>query len=167
MEKPLPLISIRSHRIFKFIISIALPIVIGFTSGYITKSEINGIWFASLQKPGFNPPNGIFFPVWTTLYVLMGISMFLVWNSPKTLLRQKALIIFGVQLILNFSWSILFFLFHSLIGSCIEIFLLWIFIIYMVAIFRQIRPSAAYLQVPYFLWITFASVLNFSIYILN
>ncbi|MEO5583002.1 MAG: TspO/MBR family protein [Saprospiraceae bacterium] len=156
-----------SQPIYKFIFSVALPLFIGFASGYITKNEISGVWFTSLQKPSFNPPNIIFFPVWTTLYILMGISMFLIWITVKTPLRQKALLIFGVQLFLNFWWSILFFSFHSFIVSILVILLLWILIIYIVKLFRPIKPAAAFLQIPYLLWITFATLLNISFYILN
>ncbi|MEO8085304.1 MAG: TspO/MBR family protein, partial [Bacteroidota bacterium] len=132
-----------------------------------TKSEINGTWFTTLLKPSFNPPNGIFFPVWTILYVLMGISIYLIWNTFKTPLRQKAFISFGCQLVLNFLWSILFFSCHFILIAIVDILLLWACIIYMITIFRRIHPVAAYLQIPYLLWITFASILNISIYFLN
>lgn len=167
MENSNPVIHNTAQPIFKFIISLALPLAIGFASSYLTKNEINGEWFTTLQKPSFNPPNGIFFPVWTTLYILMGISMFLIWNTIKTPLRQKALTIFGIQLFLNFWWSIIFFSFHTLILSIVVILFMWVLIFYMIKLFRPIKPVAAYLQIPYLFWITFATLLNISFYLLN
>ena len=154
------------EKFFKLLVSLLLPIGLGSIAGIFTSKEIAG-WFASLNKPSFNPPSYLFGPVWTALYILMGVSMFLIWNTPKTELRQKALAIFGIQLFFNFWWSILFFSFHTLFLSVINILVMWFLIIYMISLFKKIKPVAAYLQIPYLLWVTFATVLNISIFYLN
>lgn len=159
--------NLNKNKIPKLIISFLLPISIGGLSGYITRNDPGGEWFKTLTKPFFNPPSYLFGPVWTVLYILMGISLYLIWNSPKTPLRQKALIVFAVQLFFNFWWSILFFSFHTLLIALIEILLLWILIVYMIAVFKKIKPIAGYLQIPYLLWVTFATILNISLWYLN
>jgi len=153
-------------KFFKLLVSLILPIGLGAIAGLFTTQEIAG-WYASLNKPSFNPPSNLFGPVWTALYILMGVSMFLIWNTPKTQLRQKALAIFGIQLFLNFWWSILFFSFHAVLLSLVDILVMWLLIIYMISLFKKIKPVAAYLQVPYLLWVTFATVLNMCIWYLN
>jgi len=154
-------------NIMACILCILIPLTIGGISGYITSDEINGWWFDALEKPSFQPPDKIFGPVWTTLYLLMGISLFLVWKSPKTDLRKTALWVFGIQLFLNFWWSILFFSFHLLFISIIDIAIMWMLILYMIILFRRTKASAGYLNIPYLLWVSFATVLNISIWILN
>ena len=114
---------------FKLVVSLALPLGLGSIARILTTKEIAG-WYALLNKPSFNPPSYLFGPVWTALYVLMGVSMFLIWNTPKTGLRQKALAIFGIQLFFNFWWSILFFFFHAVFLSVIDILIMWFLIIY-------------------------------------
>jgi len=156
----------KSNKLVKLIISILLPLLVGGVSGYLTNSEING-WFAALSKPAFNPPDYVFGPVWTILYLLMGVSMFMIWITPSTPLRQNALKIYAVQLFLNFWWSILFFHYHLLFFSIFDIVAMWIFIYYTIHIFKQINPLAAYLQIPYLLWVSFATILNISIWWLN
>ncbi len=167
MEDSTSLPSISKNKIPKLIFSLILPLAIGGVSGYLVRSEMNGEWFNTLAKPSFNPPSYLFGPVWSALYILMGISMFLIWNTPKTKLRQKALTVFGVQLFLNFWWSILFFSFHTILISVIDILLMWFLIIYMISLFKKIKPVAAYPQIPYLLWVTFATILNISICYLN
>ncbi|MES2680847.1 MAG: TspO/MBR family protein [Bacteroidota bacterium] len=153
-------------KITAFIICLLIPLAVGALSGYLTYGETQ-TWFATLNKPSFNPPNKVFGPVWTSLYMLMGISLFLVWNSPRNWPRQKALIIFFVQLFLNFWWSLIFFSFHLLFIAVAEILVLWLMIIYMIICFRRVKPVAAWLNVPYLLWVSFASVLSISIWYLN
>ena len=159
--------TLNDNKIPKLIFSLVLPLLVGGVSGYLVRNQMNGDWFNSLAKPSFNPPSYLFGPVWTTLYILMGVSVFLIWKTPKTELRQKALIIFGVQLFFNFWWSILFFSFHTILLSVIDILLMWFLIIYMIILFKKIKSVAAYLQIPYLLWVTFATVLNISIWYLN
>ncbi len=153
-------------KFLKLLVSLILPVGLGLLAGLFTAKAIPE-WFDTLAKPPFNPPSYLFGPVWTALYILMGISMFLVWNTPKTELRQKALTVFGVQLFFNFWWSILFFSFHTIFLSVIDILVMWFLIIYMILLFKKIKPMAAYLQIPYLLWVTFATVLNISIWYLN
>jgi len=154
------------EKFFKLLVSLILPIGLGLIAGIFTTKEVPE-WYDTLNKPSFNPPGYLFGPVWTALYILMGISMFLIWNIPKTKLRQKALTIFGVQLFFNFWWSILFFSFHTILISVVDILLMWFLILYMITLFKKIKPIAAYLQIPYLLWVTFASAINISIYYLN
>ena len=121
----------------------------------------------SLQKPWFNPPNYLFAPVWTTLYILMGVSLYYVWRAGFHYLRRQALTVFGVQLLLNFAWSLLFFSAHALLLSVIDIIFLWIMIVWMIIVNWRIRPAAGWLQVPYLLWVSFASALDIAIWTMN
>lgn len=151
----------------KLFISIVLCLAIGGVSGYFTSSEIQ-TWYVTLNKPSFNPPNWIFAPVWTTLYFLMGISLWLVWKSnAKPSIKNKAIFFFVIQLILNFFWSIIFFSLHQLGFALAEIILMWIFILISIMAFYPISKIAAYLLIPYLCWVSFASVLNFAIWKLN
>ena len=154
------------NRYLKLILCICFPLVVGGIAGYATTSSID-TWYATLNKPSFNPPNYLFGPVWTTLYILMGISFYFILQAPKTNLRQSAIIIFCIQLFLNFCWSFLFFNFHLLDYSFIEIMLLWISILTMIIVFYKIDKRAALLQIPYLLWVSFASILNGCVYVLN
>lgn len=142
------------------------PLIIGGVSGYATATGITD-WYVYINKPSFNPPNYLFGPVWTILYLLMGISLFMILNSPKNQLRKKAVIIFCVQLALNFFWSFLFFKFQLLGLAFIEIIIIWLSIITMIITFHKINKTAAYIQIPYLLWVSFASVLNGAIWYLN
>jgi translocator protein len=125
-------------------------------------------WYASLQKPNFNPPNWVFAPVWTILFLLMGISLYSVWSKG---LRDKkvktAVFIFAIQLILNMLWSFLFFGLQSPLYAFIEIIILWLVILLTITSFYKISKIAGYLLLPYILWVSFAAVLNFSILVLN
>lgn len=150
----------------KLIISILACLAVGGISGYVTASEIPG-WYATLQKPSFNPPNWLFGPVWTLLYIMMGIAFWLVWKSDASDLKQKAMLLFALQLTLNFFWSILFFSFHQTGWAMVEIALLWVFILLCIVSFYPISAIAAYLLVPYLCWVSFASLLNFYIWKLN
>lgn len=141
-------------------------LLIGTISGLANAGSING-WFSTLNKPSFNPPNYLFGPVWTTLYILMGISLYLILQSPKTDSRNTALIIFAFQMALNFSWSFLFFYFKWPGIAFMEIIVMWVAIIIMILTFYRISNTAAYLQIPYLLWVSFASILNGCIWYLN
>lgn len=125
-------------------------------------------WYASLVKPPFNPPNWVFGPVWTTLYTLMGIAAFLVWRKG---IRDRqvriALAIFVVQLVLNVLWSVVFFGLHFLLGGFILIVILWVAILLSIIIFSRVSKVAGVLLIPYILWVSFATVLNFSLWSLN
>lgn len=139
---------------------------IGAISGIATYSGTNN-WFMALNKPFFNPPNYLFGPVWTLLYLLMGISFFLILQSPIKELKRKAIMIFVIQLSLNFLWSFMFFKFQLIGLAFIEIILIWIAILTMIITYYQINRIAALLQIPYLLWVSFATALNGAIWWLN
>jgi benzodiazapine receptor len=152
--------------IFKLIVSLLLPLGIGAFAGIFTMDAIPG-WYETLTRPSFNPPNWVFGPVWTALYFLMGISLFLIWNQSLSKERNRAILFFSIQLILNFCWSFLFFYYHQLGMALVEIILLWLSIFLMILRFYKIRPLAAYINIPYLLWVSFATILNAAYYLLN
>ncbi|MBD3313666.1 tryptophan-rich sensory protein [Candidatus Woesearchaeota archaeon] len=148
----------------KLIASIIIPNLVGLIGSLFTRTGIDS-WYSNITKPSFNPPNYVFGPVWTTLFVLMGISFYLIWTSGKNI--KWAVIIFIVQLLLNTMWSILFFGLSNPMLAFIEIIILIAAIIANIIVFYRIRPAAAYLLIPYILWVSFAAVLNFRIWMLN
>ena len=153
------------------IVQLAASVVVcqlaGFIGSIFTMESIP-TWYASLNKPFFNPPNWLFAPVWTALYTLMGVSLFLVWHKGLCDRRVRlAVSVFIVQLILNALWSIVFFGIKSLIGGLVTIGILWIAILVTTMAFLKISRIAAVLLIPYILWTGFAAVLNFAIYMLN
>ncbi len=154
------------NKYLKLIVCVLLTLFVGGISGVATASGINN-WFMTLNKPFFNPPNYLFGPVWTVLYLLMGISLFLILQSTLKELKRKALLIFAIQLSLNFLWSFLFFKFQLIGLSFIEIIMIWISILAMIISFYKINRIAAWLQIPYLLWVSFAIVLNGAIWWLN
>jgi tryptophan-rich sensory protein len=139
---------------------------VGAVSGIATAGGIDD-WFYALNKPFFNPSRTVFGPVWTLLYLLMGISLYLIHRQTSSPLRTKAIIIFGVQLILNFVWSFLFFKYRLLGIAFIEIILIWVSIVFMINSFYSVNKKAAYLQILYLVWVSFATLLNGSIWFLN
>ena len=151
----------------KLLISILIPLVVGGIAGFFTSSGVEG-WYAAANKPWFNPPNWLFAPVWTVLYILMGISLFLIWKSqaPGTL-KQTALILFVLQLTLNFFWSLIFFKMQQPGWAFIEIAAMWLAILFTIFCFGKISSTAAWLLVPYICWVSFAAVLNYAIWKLN
>lgn len=153
------------RKLLTLIACLLLPLLVGGISGYITASEIPG-WYQTLNKPSFNPPNFLFGPVWTTLYILMGVSLYMVIRSDNSS-KRSAMVVFAVQLILNFFWSIIFFSMHNISFALLEISTMWAGILAMIISFYRISKTAALLQVPYLLWVTFATVLNAAILYLN
>jgi tryptophan-rich sensory protein len=153
-------------QFLKLFLSVVLPVGIGGIAGLFTAEAVPG-WYSTLNQPSFNPPNWIFGPVWTTLYLLMGISLFLVWKENYSHERNIAIVVFLIQLTLNFAWSLIFFHFKMIGLALVEIILLWISILSMLFIFYRIKPVAAYINIPYLLWVAFATMLNASYYILN
>lgn len=132
---------------------------------FATASSVYG-WFNTLVKPSFNPPNYLFGPVWTLLYVLMGVGLYLILQSTSET-KRRALFIFVIQMVLNVAWSFIFFYFREPGWAFVEIILLWFFIISMIIVYSRINKWAAWLQTPYLAWVTFASVLNGSLWYLN
>lgn len=157
----------KAKTIFQLAVCLVLPLAIGGLSGIATAGAVTGDWFINLQKPSFNPPNYLFGPVWSLLYLLMGVSLFLIWNTEKSEARSNALLVFFIQLFLNFWWSIFFFSFQRPDIALAEIALLWVSIAYMIFSFKKLKPIAAYLQIPYLLWVSFASILNGALWWLN
>ncbi|MES2761388.1 MAG: TspO/MBR family protein [Bacteroidota bacterium] len=153
-------------KFIQITLCILLPLAVGAIGSFATTKNIN-TWYLFLNKPVFNPPNWLFGPVWTILYILMGISFYLILQSPKSDLRKKAIVIFCIQLFLNFWWSFLFFNFHLLGIAFIEIVLMWLAIIVMIMQFLKVHRTAALLQIPYLFWVSFASLLNGAIWYLN
>ena len=141
-------------------------LLIGFISGMSTADAING-WYTTINKPSFNPPNYLFGPVWTLLYALMGVSLFLVLRQEKSPARVLGLRLFAVQLVLNFFWSIIFFRFQLTGWALVEIICMCVVIAAMIRQFVRIKPIAGWIQVPYLLWVSFATLLNASICYLN
>ncbi|HIH32055.1 TPA: tryptophan-rich sensory protein [Candidatus Woesearchaeota archaeon] len=148
----------------KLIVSIVICLLMGFIAGMSTSKSIDS-WYSKIKKPSFNPPNWIFGPVWTILYVLMGISLYLMWTSKID--NRLAIMFFVIQLVLNFLWSYLFFSMHNPLLAFIDIALLWIMIILTMIYAYPVSQTASLLMIPYILWVTFASILNLSIYLLN
>jgi translocator protein len=154
-------------EILKLAISIIICLAAGFIGSIFTNRSIP-TWYAALKKPSFNPPDWLFGPAWTILFILMGIALFLVWRKGLNLQPVKiALIIFIVQLILNILWSFLFFAQRAPLAGFIEIILLWIMILITILVFYPISKPAGLLLLPYILWVSFASILNFSLWRLN
>ena len=131
-----------------------------------TTPEIDG-WYRTVVKPDWNPPDAVFGPVWTTLFVLMGISAWLVWKPAGFTKAATSLSLFAIQLILNVTWSWVFFGLHEIGWAAIEIVILWLAILATTVAFFRCSKSAGWLMVPYLSWVTFASVLNFTIWRLN
>ncbi len=145
---------------------ILIPLAVGGFSGIATRTAIKG-WYNQLQKPSFNPPNWLFGPVWTVLYILMGVSLYIVVRQEPSAERERALLFFTAQLVLNFFWSIIFFYYKRLGLALIEIAVLWFFIIGMIVSFVAVNPLAGYLQIPYLCWVSFASILNAAVWQFN
>lgn len=156
------------NKITKIILAVAVCLAVGYLSGTVTRSAILD-WYPTLIKPGFNPPNWIFAPVWTVLYIMMGVAAGLVWDridyDKETV--KKALVFFIIQLGLNASWSYLFFGLHNPMLAGLEIILLWLMIYETYIQFDKINKVAGYLLIPYLAWVSFAAVLNASIWWLN
>ena len=121
-------------------------------------------WYSHLVKPSFNPPNWIFAPVWTILYILMGVSLYL---ALKNKIHIRARLVFLVQLLLNTFWTIIFFGFEKTGWALIEIIVLWAFILWTMILFYKKSKAATYLMIPYLLWVSFATILTLAIFILN
>lgn len=145
---------------------VGLCVLVGVISGLLTRRDVAG-WYAGLRKPSFNPPNWIFGPVWTALYVLMGVAAGVIWEEPSSQLRTYALAWFLIQLALNFLWSMIFFRWHAIAGALGEISFLWLAILATMVMFWELRPMAGWLMLPYLGWVSFAAALNLGIFRLN
>ncbi len=147
------------------IIGLVICLVLGMISGYLSRGG-NSIWYINLNKPSFNPPKWIFGPVWTILYIMMGIALGKIWDNRNN--NKPLLSLFIIQLICNLAWSPIFFYFQRIDFALYDIILLWmnLFFIILISLFRKERIITTLLT-PYFLWVSFAAILNLTIYQLN
>lgn len=150
-----------------FFLNLLLPLLFGALGGFITKEPVK-TWYPGLAKPAFNPPNWLFPPVWSTLFILIGISSYLVWRKRAEIKQfSRTIAIYLIQLILNLAWSFLFF-YTRLIGAALaEIIVLLVVIVINGVMFYKIDKTAGLLFIPYFLWVSFATLLTYNIFILN
>ena len=160
----------KKHNIKALILFLILSIGVGALAGFITKDSAQ--IYAQYNKPIFSPSDMVLGIVWSILYILMGISAYLIYNTPtssqeENKVKYNALFIFFLQLVVNFFWPIIYFNLNQVLFAFIWIILLLILVIYMVKLFFTINKPAALLQIPYILWLLFASYLNLGIYILN
>lgn len=155
------------RKIFKIIIAVAICLLVGALSSIATQSSVND-WYLTLNKPSFNPPNWIFAPVWTTLYVMMGVAAGIVWGKGFHHIWVKTgLYHFGFQLLLNAMWSLVFFGLKEPFYALLIIIALAILILLTIKWFNVVSKKAAWLLVPYLLWVLFATALNYKIWELN
>jgi benzodiazapine receptor len=154
-------------NIVRLVVAIAIPLLVGGLSGIATARSVRD-WYPTLAKPPFNPPSWVFGPVWTVLYITMGVAAFLVWQKGLDSGAVKlALALFALQLLLNGLWSVLFFGLRSPATAFAEVLLLWVAIAATLLVFWRVSPVAGTLLLPYLTWVSFAAVLNGSIWILN
>lgn len=156
------------NKYIKIVITVAMCLTVGYLSSIVTQESIE-TWYPTIKKPSFNPPNWIFAPVWTMLFVLMGIAAGLVWDKydENKELVKKGMLFFGIQLFFNALWSYLFFGLHNLLLASIEIILLLLLIFETYLIFKKLDKKISFLLIPYMLWVGFATILTITIYILN
>jgi tryptophan-rich sensory protein len=155
------------HQAIKLVASVVLCLLAGFIGSMATTPKIQS-WYAGINKPSFTPPSWLFGPVWTVLYVLMGIALYLVWRTGLAAKGVKvAIAVFIAQLVLNMLWSFAFFGAESPLAGLVVIAALWIMIVVTIAVFAPVSRPAALLLIPYIAWVSFATVLNAAIYALN
>jgi benzodiazapine receptor len=154
-------------QISKLVAAIVACLAAGAIGSIFTRTAI-ATWYTTLEKPPFTPPDWLFAPVWTLLYILMGVAAFLVWRMGSRDRRVRvALIVFLVQLVLNAFWSVAFFGLESPLYGLIVISILWVAILVTIVLFFRISKVSSILMWPYLLWVSFATVLNSSIWLLN
>lgn len=160
-------VSAKKFQFIPYLISLLITLAIGFVASIFTRPEIEG-WYRTLKKPAFTPPD-IAFPIaWTVLYILIATSAYLVWQKRNaTRAFKTAVVIYALQLFFNFCWSIIFFGLHQILLGLIIIISLLVLIILNISWFNRFSKAAAWLLVPYLLWVGFAALLNLSIYIFN
>ncbi len=154
------------NKPLRLIISLGTPLLIGFLGSYFTTPNIP-TWYATLAKPALNPPSWVFAPVWTILYLLMGYAFYLIWTQKTKLNKTHAYVLFFIQLFLNLIWSYLFFALRLPPLALVEIIILWLAILLTIFKFKAINKLAAYLLIPYILWVSFATYLTFQVVLLN
>ena len=156
------------QKIIRIAVVLTTCLLVGYFSGMVTRDSIS-TWYRTLVKPSFNPPNWVFAPVWTILYIMMGVAGGMVWNrlekDPENV--KKAFTFFIIQLALNAAWPVIFFYLHNPFLALLEIILFWLIIFETYTQFKKIDKTAGLLLIPYLAWVSFATVLNASIWWLN
>ena len=154
-------------KLGKLICSVSLCLMTGFVGSFSTMNSVK-TWYAELSRPSFTPPDWTFGVVWPILYVMMGISVFMIWNRGLDKRKVKvALGLFVLQLVLNGLWTPIFFGLHMIALALIEIVLLWIAILLTILVFWRISKAATFFLFPYILWVSFAAILNTALWYLN
>jgi len=158
----------KNNKIIIYAFTIGISLIAGII-GMLFNSLSLKTWYLFLNKPFFNPPNWIFAPVWLILFILMGISLGLILDNKKIKIKEKAdaVFIFTIQLVFNIAWSMFFFALRNPMLGFMDIILLWLAIIANMLYFQKLNKISAWLLFPYFLWVSFASILNYSIWMLN
>lgn len=146
------------------LLCIALPVGLGLLAGMATQADARGEWYKSLKKPPWQPPSYVFGPVWTLLYILMGVAAWRVWKAGG---GKQPMILYGVQLVLNIAWSFLFFKAHNITWALFDIVALLSVLVATTSAFFRVDRTAGYLMMPYLAWVTFATALTFSVYSRN
>ncbi len=155
-------LSVRTKSLIK---NLAIPLLVGALAGFLTSGDVKE-YMATAKQPFFAPPGWVFPVVWTILYALIGFAAYIIENtsSPR---KNKALTVYYIQLFFNFVWSFIFFSAGNYLFAFVWIIILWVLIIATILEFKMIKARAAYFLIPYLIWVTFAAVLNFSVYLLN
>ena len=157
----------KTFQFLPFVINLLIPLFFGVLGGMITINSVR-TWYPGIQKPSFNPPNWLFGPVWSTLFMIIGISAYLVWIRRDSIVHfPRTVAVYFIQLILNLAWSFLFFYNHLIGAALIEIIALLVVIAINGIMFYKINRIAGLLFIPYFLWVSFATFLTYNIFILN
>ncbi len=146
------------------IVSLLIPLAVGSISGFLSMESMK--IYKTLNQPSFAPPSFLFPIVWSILYILMGISSYIVYES-NSLLKNKALKVYAIQLLMNFIWPLIFFNAQMYLFSFIWLLAIWCLVLFMIILFSKIKPISGYIQIPYLLWLTFAAYLNLGVYFLN
>ncbi|HEY1113830.1 MAG TPA: TspO/MBR family protein [Chitinophagaceae bacterium] len=151
----------------KALISLAVPNIVGISAALFTETGESS-WYQTIERPEWNPPGWVFGPVWTALYLMMGWAFYLVWKSDAPArLKRPAMILWTVQLVFNFFWTLIFFGAHEIGWALAEIAALWLLILLTIFAFARISKTAAWLLVPYISWVSFATLLTYTIWRLN
>ena len=156
--------TLKSKKFIYLGLFIFLSFFMSWWGGYIS-SYYKEPWYSTILKPSFNPPDWIFAPVWITLYIAMSVAIWLIWINPKRV--EKILYIYFIHLLINGSWSIFFFGLHLILASLIVIGIIIFFVIWLIKLYYPINKLSSFLMVPYLMWLSYAFVLNFYIFILN
>jgi len=151
---------------WRLLLSLAIPLSAGVLGSLFTAPAVRS-WYLTINRPVWIPPSWLFGPVWTALFIMMGVALYLIWSTKMSNRVRMSLKLFAAQLVLNVLWSVLFFGMGNFWLAFGEILVLWIFILITIVSFEKVNKVASWLMVPYLLWVTFASYLNFTIASLN